>query len=185
VSAVAVKFRELLDHNQARWEECHTMGASGWQYIAWFTVDVASSLRALQEQVYNDGGYYFPDGAEAWGWMRGSTLDELWDQDSSYLGECGTHSILDIRRTVDPGHEPPKAWTPSHSYYNNMRPLTAEAVIQLFGHDKPTRTEYEQLRDRPSSPLDAEDDGRWNGRCVVLFCDGEPCEIAFWGSSGD
>lgn len=94
-------------------------------------------------------------------------------------------SILDIRRLADAEFDPPKVWSPDDSHYRNMRPRRADAIIRLFGHDKPTRIEFERPHADRSNPPDSEDDGRWNGRCVVLFQDGEAHEIAFWGSSGD
>ncbi|ACU70529.1 hypothetical protein Caci_1608 [Catenulispora acidiphila DSM 44928] len=57
-------------------------------------------------------------------------------------------------------------------------------IVAAFGHDKPTRAEFERLSDATYSPL-LEDDGRGRGRCLVLFQGGVPEAVVFWGHSGD
>lgn len=123
------------------------------------------------------------------GWpeeSRPGDIAELWSGDeddegtwAGFMATQGTHSIVDIQVLVAAEtriDELPPAST--------MRPVPAAEIVEVLGHDKPTRAEFERLSDTTHSPL-LEDDGRWTGRCLVLYEDGVPGSVAFWGCSGD
>jgi len=54
---------------------------------------------------------------------------------------------------------------------------SASAIREAFGSDRPTRADFDGV--------DVEYAPRWSGHCTVLYMDGIPDEIAFWGLSGD
>lgn len=49
----------------------------------------------------------------------------------------------------------------------------------MFGHDQPTNDDFERFTKEPWE-ID-----RWEGRGTVLYQDGQPHGLAFWGISGD
>jgi len=161
------------------------MGASGWDYVAPYQKDAAQALVDLQRELIANGEYYHgqspdelsPEEREQGGWgsyyqfesldalLAAKETDEFWEQ--------GTHSILDMDRIVDSGR-PDEAGA--------IAVLSDEETVRLLGSGRPTRSDFERARmdllrnaDFPSS----------SGRCVVLYDDGRPDGIAFWGYSGD
>jgi hypothetical protein len=56
-------------------------------------------------------------------------------------------------------------------------------VRELLGCDHPTAEEFEAACDRHDRLGVTK--FRWTGRYTVLYRDGEPHELAFWGMSGD
>jgi hypothetical protein len=161
------------------------MGASSWDYIAPYKGSVAATLTALHEEVFQQvaGEYGY------------ASIDELW-QDEQFMGECGTHTVLDVYRLLDTTARP--AWNPDD--YNTMRPLAPGRIRHWFGTGRPTRAQFESLwaaqdetfrglrgdasMNRPLMLLD-ESEMRWTGVYVVLYDGGQPSDVAFWGSSGD
>jgi hypothetical protein len=145
------------------------MVASGWSHVVPYCADLNTALRDLQEGLFRDEDYYWYDDDE-----RPTSLTELWRLLSQTdLGAIGTHSILDVDRVGD-GDE--------KSDFGSIRPLTAAERQRWFGTDTPTRADYDNLHDDIEFHADPP---RWSGRCVVLYRDGKPDAIAFWGSSGD
>jgi hypothetical protein len=167
-----------------RWS---AVGASAWQYRISFLADLPSTYRALQERVlaeqafvwdYDKGDEDFPDDELI---PRPASLDELVEAKAA-LGdefwEAGTHSILDTDRVVtvvDPERD-----------LGTIRVLSASELQAHFGTDRPSLDHF-QRRFGPGGP--APDDlgapGKWNGVCAVLYDNGRPAEVAFWGWSGD
>jgi hypothetical protein len=86
------------------------MGASSWSYVAPYDLDVATSLRHMQERLLREGRFY-------WYWDAGypdvevrsrpSTVTELWNSEDFW--DCGTGTVLDIMRAVDTADAP--RWT--------------------------------------------------------------------------
>jgi len=162
------------------------MGASSWHYVVPFQTDVATTLAALHQEVFEQE--FGSDTAY-------STLAELW-QDEEYMGECGTHTILDIFRVVDTTKAP--SWQSGRDY-NTLRPLAPERIRHHFQTDRPSRLQYEALREAQdehpnrykfrTGPVDEtlEDECqmRWTGLYLVLYHRDEPTDIAIWGYSGD
>jgi hypothetical protein len=143
------------------------MGASGWSHVVAYQADLNKALRDLQDRIFRDEDYYWYDDDE-----RPASLEELWRLLSQTdLGETGTHSILDVYG-VDV----------NDTDFGTIRPLTAAERQRWFGSDTPTRADYDDLHDNIEFHADPP---RWSGHCVVLYRDGKPDEIAFWGSSGD
>ncbi|NUP47871.1 MAG: hypothetical protein HOW97_11250 [Catenulispora sp.] len=141
------------------------MGASSWSYREKYRGDIASTLEALRSEVFEQSPYR----------ADGDTLEDVWG-DEEFMGTIGTHSILDIYRLVAP--ETPRGCL---CYHNNMRPLTEDELMAAFECPRPTLATFREAEEAGRLPHD----GRWNGCCVVIYKNGQPDEVAFWGISGD
>ena len=64
-----------------------------------------------------------------------------------------------------------------------LRPLSSQEVRELLGTDLPGAGDFETAHD--SSGVLGVADVRWSGRYTVLYRDGRPDELAFWGISSD
>jgi len=158
------------------------MGGSSWEYTVSFEVDVATTLAALHQQLFEQ------EFANGW-----ADLGELW-QDEEFMGNIGTHTILDVHCIVDSSDAPD--WR-SGDDYNTLRPLAAERIRHHFGTERPSRRQYEALRAEqqlppfeprtPQSPVTLDDECRmrWTGRYLLLYDGAGPTDVAFWGYSGD
>ncbi|MFF3859015.1 hypothetical protein [Streptomyces sp. NPDC002209] len=150
------------------------MGASGWDYVTEYEGSVEASLAALQARVF----------AQEFGEMGDyPDLSALW-ADHEFMGTQGTHTILDVVRVV-PG---PKEED------GTVRPLGPGRLLHHFGTDRPTVAQYEEALARAERAMShqeytqsllGEADLRWSGLYVLLFTDGQPTHVAFYGSSGD
>jgi len=65
-----------------------------------------------------------------------------------------------------------------------VRLLTSAELEQVFGTQEPSAADFDRVNGQ-SGPLGDLTDGRWTGRCVVIYREGIPDEISFWGFSGD
>ena len=154
------------------------MGASGWGYVTPYRGSVEATLKALHDDVFQE---LYGDGDEY------GSLDELY-ADEEFMGEGGTHSILDVQRIVE---------TTEPSDYFTLRPLPTARLVHHFGTDRPTVEQYEDamarayeaMQTRPlwgeDTTLLGEDRMRWTGVYVVLYTDSQPTHVGFFGSSGD
>lgn len=158
------------------------MGASGWEYVTPFKGSVEESLEALHAQVFQE--LYGDDETYR-------DLEELW-QDAEFMGEEGTHSILDIDRVVHTTAVPSGR---NIEDYGTLRPLASERTTHYFGTDRPTPAAFEELLaqayaairippDRTETLLD-ECRMRWTGIYVVLYTGDEPSHLGIFGFSGD
>ncbi|MEU6535234.1 hypothetical protein [Streptomyces sp. NPDC047000] len=158
------------------------MGASGWEYVTPYRGTVEKSLEALHARVFQE--LYGDD-------TTYRDLEELW-QDEEFMGEEGTHSILDIDRVVHTTTAPS-----NHNVADcgTVRPLAHERRVHHFGNDRPTVPQFEELLaqaraalgggpDRADTLLD-ECRMRWTGVHVVLYTGDEPTHLGIFGFSGD
>lgn len=160
------------------------MGASGWSYVTPYRGDVAESLRELRERVFRDKAYYWWDDFEE-DEPRPAAIAGIWA--SEEMKQSGTHSILDVDRVVGTTEAPGGGnW---RTDLGTVRPLAADAIVRHFGTAKPSRAQFEALADNPEAPGFAEFIGEvtmsWTGRYVLLYDNGQPTEVGFWGYSGD
>ena len=162
------------------------MGSSHWEYVVTYRGSVSATLTELHREIFEQE--YGPGTAYA-------TLDALW-ADGEFMGNTGTHSILDIEQVVDTS-EPPRRRLED---YGTVRPLAPDRILHWFDTLTPTREQYESLRDqqkrefkalygdeylnRPKT-LDDEASMRWAGRYLLLYTGDQPTHVAFWGHSGD
>ena len=150
------------------------MGASSWEYVMQYQADLAGALNSLRHRVFADGSYLSP--AEL-GYPAPESVDDLvtepyWE----FMGTSGTHSILDVLSVVPADDD--------EQEYATIRPLTDREYRELWGNPQPTRDDFGRVSN--SAQLhEYVDAGRNTGRAAVLWADGSPSEIAFWGYSGD
>ncbi|CCK25650.1 hypothetical protein BN159_1271 [Streptomyces davaonensis JCM 4913] len=157
------------------------MGASGWDYVTAYDGDVEAALEALQARVfqeeYGDGSQY-------------RSMEDLYE-DAEFMGNEGTHTILDIDRVVALDIPPMQSCV---SDYNTLRPLALSRVVHHFGTDRPTVEQYETLvaaanqvatHEEHVRTLLGECRMRWTGYYVVLRSDDKPTHLGIFGFSGD
>jgi hypothetical protein len=162
------------------------MGASEWTYVTPYRGDVETSLRELQQRVFQDSEYY-------WFWERypgddplprPATIDGIWETET--MQAEGTHSILDIDRVLTTTDPPARR---NYSDYATVRPLSAERVRHHFGTGQPTRAQFEALAFDHETPghrdFMEELKVRSAGLYVLLYEGEEITDVGFWGYSGD
>jgi hypothetical protein len=137
------------------------VGASGWHYVVGYRPDHEVAFAELQESVLADGKYYHGLGT----YSSMADLNEA--RNTERFWEEGTHSILDMMGISD------------ENEIAGLRFLRDDEVRALFGHDQPTNDDFERFIKGPWE-ID-----RWEGRGTVLYQDGQPHGLAFWGISGD
>ena len=89
------------------------MDASGWEYVVPYQEDLGAALAALHREVFEQGDYVKPS---EWSLPDPSSLDDLkqeryWE----FLGNCGTHSIIDVFKVVPVDSDPDE--------FGTIRPL--------------------------------------------------------------
>ncbi|WP_327178157.1 hypothetical protein OG599_24705 [Streptomyces sp. NBC_01335] len=157
------------------------MGASGWDYVTRYDGDVEAALRTLQARVFQEE---YGDGA------RFRSLQDLY-ADEEFMGEEGTHTILDIDRVVATEAPPTQFAVADHG---TLRPLALSRVVCHFGADRPTVEQYEELiaaaneaasHEEYKRSLLGECRMRWTGYYIVLHSDDRPTHLGIFGFSGD
>ncbi|MEU4194169.1 hypothetical protein AB0E69_19905 [Kribbella sp. NPDC026611] len=143
------------------------MGASGWDYVVAYDGDVAAALVECRTRTFADGDLYWDEDLGD----KPATLAEL-DvlREDEEFWEVGTHSILDMDRVVGSDDE---------DYEAAVRELPEMVAREMFGTAAPSRAEFEAAGSGLPYPQ------RWSGYYQLLYTDGKPTEIAFWGVSGD
>ena len=156
------------------------MGGSGWEYLTPYKGSVEASLTALHEEVFVQerlNEHY-------------ASLAKLW-ADEQFMGEVGTHTILDVYRVVESTETPD--WRTGRDY-NTLRPMAPERLVHHFGTETPTVGQYQAKMAEANAALYApqyeptlldEAEMRWTGRYVILCEDGVPIRLGVFGSSGD
>jgi hypothetical protein len=154
------------------------VGASGWEYVVPYQADLSAALAALRQRVFEQGDYLKPSFyGEVFGVPDPDSLEDLnqeryWE----FMGQSGTHSIIDVYAVVPVDSDPEQ--------FGTIRPLAEDEYVELFGSTRPGSVEYERLAN--SERLhDYVTGGRWTGRAAMLWDNGTPTEIVFWGYSGD
>ncbi|MFD5573888.1 hypothetical protein [Streptomyces cadmiisoli] len=158
------------------------MGASGWEYVTPYRGSVEESLEALHAQVFDED---FGDDDSY------QDVEELW-RDVEFMGQEGTHSILDIQRVVRTTAAPSNK---NIEDYGTLRPLAQERIVHHFATDRPSPGQFEETLmqaradfgyrpDRAETLLD-ECRMRWTGLYVLLYTGAEPTHLGIFGFSGD
>jgi len=152
------------------------MGASGWEYVVSYQQDLGAALDVLRREVFAAGDFVKPSSVVDL--PDPLSVDALTEQDQywEFMGESGTHSIIDVLSVIpaDSGDEE----------YGTIRPLSEAEYAGLFGTAQPGRADYERLAGTELLH-DYVTGGRWTGRAAVLWDNGRPAQIVFWGYSGD
>lgn len=152
------------------------MGASGWDYVVSYQEDLGAALNALRREVFAAGDFVKP--SSVFDLPDPVSVEDLTEQEEywEFMGESGTHSILDVLSIIPAGS--------SGQDYGTIRPLSDSEYGELFSTSEPSRADYERLAgtERLHEYVTG---GRWTGRAAVLWENGAPAQIAFWGYSGD
>ncbi|WP_327008976.1 hypothetical protein OHA72_17995 [Dactylosporangium sp. NBC_01737] len=149
------------------------VGASGWDYLVPFHESVAVTLQRLRAGVLAEGDYYWPDGRDR---PKPATEDELWADES--VRESMTHSILDIFQvgTGDPA---------DRRAFGRTFEVTDAECARFFGTARPTADDLARLEPDPPEALNPLLTDRGVGRHLIVYADGGPDQIYFFGCSGD
>jgi hypothetical protein len=147
------------------------VGKSGWDYVVEYRGDPAAALAELRAATLASGDFYWEDESEEHIGPRPETLAELdaFREDDEFW-EIGTHSVLDVDRVIG---------SSERDGDGTVRQLSEDEAVEFFGTATPTREQYEAA----GEPM-PDHDG-WSGFCQLLYADGHPTEIAFWGATGD
>lgn len=139
------------------------MGASDWHYVVGYRDTIGDAFAELQRKVLSEGDYYKEFTFETFSDLEAARYDEdFWD--------VGTHSILDMMKVIEARERDETA---------AVRVLRDDEVVALFGTDRPTAADFERFLSTEWYV------NRWEGRTTVLYDDGKPARLAFWGISGD
>jgi hypothetical protein len=156
------------------------MGASGWEYVTPYEGTVEQSLAALHTREFQE----FRSDDDSY-----ESLEVLWE-DEEFMGEEGTHSILDIQRVVHTTAAPSEHRATD---YGTLRPLAPARAVHHFGTDRPTPGQFQEALDRAYAAMGPRREDtlldecrmRWTGVYVVLYSDDKPTHLGIFGYSGD
>ncbi|WP_405973648.1 hypothetical protein OG496_34150 [Streptomyces sp. NBC_00988] len=140
------------------------MGGNEWTSIGPYQRDLESAFRQAQEQELAKDDHGFP----------GRDIVDLWEDDGwrEYILTGGTSSVLDFYALIDAA---------SGDDFAMMRPLSEGELCDWTPEGRPTRERWiAALRIG-----DLAFPGRGTGRCTILYRDGEPAEIGYWGCTAD
>ncbi|WP_326564968.1 hypothetical protein VSH64_24285 [Amycolatopsis rhabdoformis] len=155
------------------------MGASGWHYRAPYAGSVKATHKFVQAQLLSSGDYVWPwedfDPEYVTPVPRPRSLPDLnAAKDSENFWDCGTHSILDTHEISE------------SDGVGTIRPLSTTELTTVFGTPQPSAADFDRVfQPGPSGPLADLMGERWTGRSLVLYHNGTPTEVFFWGFSGD
>jgi hypothetical protein len=191
------------------------MGASSWEYFVPYQEDIEQALQDLRWQVFREGKFNNYAKEDLDGWLAYETEErrrafadmqerlcsfEMADPlpfetiedyiafltnaltspdailNADFSGE-GTWSIIDIQHV---GTDPEE--------YFIVFPLPAQALMEYFGTEQPTRQHFEAYQRQHGRP-GAIGHGKYywcqRGIYIIVFKGGQPDEIFFDGCSGD
>jgi hypothetical protein len=140
------------------------MGGNCWVDTRPYQPDLAAAFRQAQEEELTEDDHGFP----------GRTIEELWRDPAwhEYIFTGGTATVLDFPMIID-------ANDPDDGPF--MRPLTDEEIRAWCPNGRPTEEEWDEALDTER----LEFPGRAQGRCTVLYTDGRPTHIGYWGVTAD
>ncbi|MEU2222212.1 hypothetical protein [Streptomyces sp. NPDC018347] len=140
------------------------MGGNGWWQTGPYQRDLAAAFRQEQERelALDDHGFGQRSVAELW-------RDPRWHE---YIFTGGTGSVLDFPEMIDPEDRDEGPF---------IRPLTDDEVRAWAPDGRPTEAEWEDALDSERLPYP----GRGRGNCTVLYRDGRPAGIGYWGVTSD
>lgn len=142
------------------------MGGDGWSQTGPYQQVLAAAFRQAQEQEQ--------ELARDRHGFDGLTVDGLWEDEEwrEYIMTGGTGTVLDQIRVVDAAHS---EWGPF------MRPLTEVEVRAWCPGGRPTEAEW--LDALKAERLEYPE--RACGNCTVLYHEGQPAQIGYWGVTAD
>ena len=139
------------------------MGASAWNETGPLHADFSVALRLAQEAELRKGDY------------DADSLDEMWTDEGwiEVFETEGTGTVLDLREVIGEDEQ---------DRFATLRPMSALKFRSLLGVRFPTYADFLDgyLDERLPQP-----DSRASARCAVLYRNGEPSEIMYWGLTAD
>ncbi|MEV4680297.1 hypothetical protein [Streptomyces kurssanovii] len=140
------------------------MGGDQWWQTGPYQHDLAAAFRQAQAAELSKDDHGF----------GGRTMEQLWEDKDwmEYILTGGTATVLDQVHLVDPAHT---EWGPF------MRPLTDEEIRVWCAGGRPTRAEWLEAMESDRLPFPR----RACGNCTVIYRDGQPAEIGYWGTTAD
>ena len=139
------------------------MGAEFWDYLAPFRGDVATSLEDLRQEEFAAGRFHLE-------YLRPPTIQQAFTN----AGADGTRSILDMECVA------PSPMT------GVVCPLPRPVLLAIFGTDRPTfemLEEVYQAEDLPAWEEAIEEIRQGEGRYILIYEEGEPAWVHFFGCS--
>lgn len=140
------------------------MGGNGWHQIGPYQQDMGAAFRTAQDEelARDDRGF------------TGKTMAALWRDPEwqEFILTGGTGTVLDQIELVD-------ATDTTDGPF--MRPLTDEEVRAWCPTGRPTEAEWRDAMG--TEPFEFPD--RAAGNCTVLYEDGRPARIGYWGVTAD
>ena len=139
------------------------MGGNAWMATGPYQQDLGAAFRRAQALELAEDDHGFP----------GRGIVDLWEDEGwqEYILTGGTCTVLDFYALIE---------AEAGDQFAMMRPLTEEEVRGWAPHGRPTREQWNASIPRLLNPV-----GRGIGQCTVLYQDGEPAEIAYWGCTAD
>jgi hypothetical protein len=145
------------------------VGSSEWTATGPYQEDLGAAFRQAQELELElelelaEDDHGFP----------GRGIVDLWEDEGwqEYILTGGTCTVLDFYALIEAAAGDQLAM---------MRPLTEEEIRSWAPDGRPTREQWNTSIRRLLNPV-----GRGIGQCTVLYQDGEPAEIAYWGCTAD
>ncbi|MFF4971049.1 hypothetical protein [Streptomyces sp. NPDC001083] len=140
------------------------MGGDEWARTGPYQRDLSAAFRQAQEDELARDSRGF----------EGRSVEQLWrDPDwQEYIFTGGTGTVLDFPLMIEAEDTDDGPF---------MRPLTDSEVRAWAPHGRPTYEEWDAALD--SGRL--EFPGRSQGNCTVLYRDGRPVHIGYWGVTTD
>ncbi|MBT2367764.1 hypothetical protein J7E88_21245 [Streptomyces sp. ISL-10] len=146
------------------------MGGDEWWQTGPYQRDPAAAFRQAQAEELAKDSHGF----------EGRTIQELWEDKGwiEYILTGGTGTVLDQAHMVAATH----AEDPTHDEWGPfMRPLTEEEIRAWCSSGRPTYAEWHDALTSDRLPFP----GRACGNCTVLYRDGQPAQIGYWGTTAD
>ncbi|GAB3859791.1 hypothetical protein [Dactylosporangium cerinum] len=149
------------------------MDAPEWQYLVPFSGSVAAALAQLRADLFTPDDYYWPHGGDR---LKPTAEDELLSD--GWILEDSTHSILDIFEVGvgDPADD--------DAYCKTFEVTDAECERAL-GTTRVTADDLARLDGQLAETLGHLLTGYGVGRHLIIYADGMPDQILFFGHSGD
>ena len=139
------------------------MGASAWYEIGGYAADAGEALLEAQTKTLRGRGYDVDSPAELW-------ADEQWVES---VGAGGTGTVLDLREIIGEDEA---------DRFATLRPMPAAEFSRLLGVKYPA---YNIFLDGYLDGRLPQPESRGSARSAVLYRDGEPSEIVYWGLTAD